>query len=184
MTFQTIADAPKRKLTFGKILLALLFLDIAVILGLAIVAYLPQNHSIKDDILGMTFRFNIVLIIIVMMSAVYYVFFRNKKRSFVGTLELQPTEIILNSKNYPVSAIKHIRFVGNDILGDFRGYETKGNNNEIFLELQNGEKISSSFQQTTAVRLKDDEATLREYLQLGLLSESNLDTILNNTNYY
>lgn len=99
-------------------------------------------------------------------------------------MELQPTEIILNNKNYPASVIKHVRFVGNDILGDFRGYETKGNNNEIFIDLHNGEKISSSFQQNTSARLQDDEATLREYLKLGLLSESNLDTILNNTNYY
>ena len=184
MIFQTIADAPKRKFTLGKVLLALLFLDIAIIFGLAITAYLPQNHSIKDDILQTTFAFNIILIIILTISALYYVFFRNKKRAFVGTLELKPTEINLNNKNYPTSTIKHIRFVGNDILGEFRGYETKGSNNEIFVQLINGEEVTSSFQQTTSENLKNAEELLQEYYKIGILTESNLATILNNTNYY
>ena len=119
-----------------------------------------------------------------MLSAIYYVFFRNKKREFVGTLELKLTEINLNNINYPISTIKHLRFVGNDILGEFRGYETKGSNNEIFIHLHNDEEIVSSFQQTTSENLKNAEDILQTYRQLGLLTEANLDTILNNTNYY
>ena len=184
MIFQTIADAPKRKFTLGKVLLALLFLDIAIIFGLAITAYLPQNHSIKDDILQTTFGFNIILIIILTISALYYVFFRNKKRAILGNLELKPTEIILNDRTFPISTIQHLRFVGNDILGEFRGYATKGSNNEVFMELKNGDQVSSAFIQTTSENLKNAEELLQEYYKMGILTESNLATILNNTNYY
>ena len=184
MIFKTIADKPKRKFTFGKVLLALLFLVIATIGGLVVVAYLPQNHRIKDTVLQMTFGFNIAMIVILMFSAVYYVFFRNKKRDIIGTLELKPTDIILNNQTFPISTIKHLRFVGNDILGEFRGYATKGSNNEVFLELKTGDQLSSAFMQTTTENLKNAEDILQEYYKLGILTESNLATILNNTNYY
>lgn len=184
MIFKTIADKPKRKFTFGKVLLALLFLVITTIGGLVVVAYLPQNHRIKDDVLQMTFGFNIAMIIILMFSAVYYVYFRNKKRAVTGTLELKSTEILLNNQTFPISAVKHLRFVGNDILGEFRGYSTKGSNNEVFIELKTGEELSSAFMQTTTENLKIVEELLQEYYKIGILTESNLATILNNTNYY
>lgn len=184
MIFKTITDKSKRRFTFGKLLLALLFLVIAAILGLVVVAYLPQNHRIKDDVLQMTFGFNIALIVILMSSAIYYVFFRNKTRNVTGTLELKPTEIYFIEQTFPILDIRHIRFVGNDIYGEFRGYATKGSNNQIYIELITGEQLSTAFMQTTTENLKNAADTLKHYNKLGILTESNLDTILNNTNYY
>ena len=114
--FKTIADQPKRRFTLGKLLLALLFLVIAAILGLVVVAYLPQNHRIKDTVLQTTFGFNIAMIVILMFIAIYYIYFRNKKRAVIGTLELKSTEIILNNQTFPISTIRHLRIVGNDRL--------------------------------------------------------------------
>ena len=184
MIFKTIADQPKRRFTLGKLLLALLFLVIAAILGLVVVAYLPQNHRIKDTVLQTTFGFNIAMIVILMFIAIYYIYFRNKKRAVIGTLELKSTEIILNNQTFPISTIRHLRIVGNDILGEFRGYATKGSNNQIFIELISGDQISSSFMQTTTINLKSAAEILKKYHKLGILTESNLATILNNTNYY
>lgn len=184
MIFKTVAARSKRKFTVGTILLALLFLDILTIFILAIVAYLPQNYRDKDLILQSTFAFNIGLIVILMLCAIYYVFFRNKNRKYIGALELSPSEIILNNETYPLDQIENIRIKGNDIRGEFRGFSSKGTNNQIFIQLKNKEEHSSNFEQTTEINLKNAENILKEYYQKAILTEANLETILNNTNYY
>lgn len=184
MIFKTIASAPKNKFSIGKLLLALLILDILIIIILAIVAYLPQYHRTKDLILQSTFGFNIGLIVILMFCAIYYVFFRNKSKKEIGSLEMKEEEIVLNSSTYPLSTIEHIRIVGNDIRGEFRGFASKGTNNQIIIHLKNGEEINSFFIQTTTENLKNEKGILNKYHEKGILTESNLENILNNTNYY
>ena len=184
MIFKTVAASPKKKFSVGKLLVLLLILDILIIISLAIVAYLPQYHRTKDLILQSTFGFNIGLVVILFLIAIYYVFFRNKDKKYLGTLELSEENIIINDKNYSLSEIGHLRIVGNDILGEFRGFKSKGTNNEIFIKLKNGEETSSNFVQTTERSLKKAKNILSIYHEKGILTESNLENILNNTNYY
>ncbi|MFC6269642.1 hypothetical protein [Frigoriflavimonas asaccharolytica] len=184
MIFKTVAASPKKKFSVGKFLLLLLILDFLIIIALAIIAYLPQYHRTKDLILQSTFGFNIGLVVILFLLGIYYIFFRNKDKEAIGTLQMMEEKIMINDTTFPIFEIENLRIVGNDILGEFRGFKSKGTNNEIFIILKNGEEISSNFVQTTETSLKNAENILNIYHEKGLLTESNLENILNNTNYY
>lgn len=184
MIFKTVENNPNSKISLGKVLLALMALDALVIVGLVVAAYLPQNYRTKDTLLQMTFTFNIVMIILVLLCALYYVFFRAKRKSYVGTAAFKEDVIELNGESFPLAEIKHLRFMGNDIRGEFRGFASKGTDNQVFITKGDGAVISSYFEQSTENNLKQAEKILEFYKQKGILTEANLDNILNNTNYY
>ena len=184
MIFKTVDNKPKNKFTIGKLLSILFIVNQLIILGMVVVAYLPQYYRTRDVILQTTFGFNIFTIVILLLSAINYMFFRSKSKKYVGNLEFKENEIILNATNYQLSEIKHLRFKGNDIRGEFRGFFSKGFDNQLFITRKNGEEISAYFEQTTEENLKNAEELLKKYHQNGILSEANLESIMTNSNYY
>lgn len=98
-------------------------------------------------------------------------------------MTLRPDQVILDDAVYPVSQIQRLRFIGNDIRGDFRGFVSKGTENKVILE-SNGSTVEFGFEQTPEQNLKNQSEILNRYRSAGILSEANLLNILNNTNYY
>ncbi len=185
MAFRTFHQNPKRKITFGKILIALIILDIAAIIILLILAFLPQFYRMKDDFLFQTFTLNLVLVALLIMSAIYYIAFRGKaKKKISGMLEFHENEIILNGMHVPLTDIQKIRIIGNDIKGEFRGFVSKGSQNQIIITKKNREELSSFFEQTIENPLRNWEPILKIYKDKSLVSESNFSNIINNTNYF
>lgn len=184
MVFRTFQKVNSKGFQFGKLLNFLLIINFLIIIGIYIMALFPAMYRYKDSLLERSFIFIVGLIVLFLIRVVYYIFSKGKNKNLEGILKLSENDIELNSKKYPLAEIKHLRFIGNDVKGDFRGYISKGTNNEIVLSLKNGEEISSVFEQTSENQLKNSENLLFIYRSKGLLSEANFDNILNNTNYY
>lgn len=184
MTFQTFQKKKDQKITLGKFLNFLLIINAIIIIGIYIVAMFPQLFRYKDHLLQLNFIFIIGFMILFLLRVLVYIFLKAKNGTKKGNLELRENTIILNEQEYPVSEIKYLRIVGNDIKGDFRGYISKGNNNELIIKMNSGEEIRSFFQQTQEKTLKNAEQLLATYKEKGILSEANFENILNDTNYY
>ena len=185
MPFRTFQQARKSKITFGKILITLVILDILAIIALLILAFLPQYYRMKDDFLYQTFTLNLVLVALLIISAIYYIGFRGKKKEKVsGLLELKENEIVLNGTSIPLADIQKVRIIGNDIKGEFRGFVSKGSQNQIIITKITSEELSSFFEQTIENPLRNSKNILDLYHDKGILSESNFTNIMNNTNYF
>ena len=85
---------------------------------------------------------------------------------------------------YRLEHINKIRFVGNDVKGEFRGFISKGSNNQMILSLIDDVEKTFTFEQTTQRRLSGQKEILASYVAQGKLSKVNFDAIINNTNYF
>lgn len=184
MIFRTFEKKISKKYHWGKFLNLLLMINFAIIIGIYFIALFPRLFRYKDQLLQGNFTFIISFIVLFLLRVMYYIFFKTKPSKAIGTLQLSEDEILLNSTKYPIAEIESLRFVGNDVKGDFRGYISKGTNNEFFLKLKNGQEMSVSFEQTEVSKLRDAKILLTKYKDDQLLSAANFENILNNTNYY
>lgn len=182
--FRTLKPFDQKKITLGKIFKTLAIITGIVIVLTLILAMIPQFFRYKDRMLEATFAMNMVLIALILLNFINYVLFRGKKGNFTGNLELKEDKIVLNGKTFPLENISKIRFIGNDIKGQFRGFSTKGTENSVILKTNDGNEISSNFEQTLENNLKNYSEFLKIYHDQNKLSEANYDNILNNTNYY
>lgn len=182
--FRTFSPASTRPSAVGKFLRILIYLTIGVMIAVYIIALFPQLFRYKDLLLESNFKVTLVLIFLLVCLWLNYIFFNSKTVAAAGNLSLKEEAIELNGTVYPLEELKNIRFIGNDIRNDFRGYISKGEKNSIALQLQDGTEVSSVFEQTQDENLKKYPELLSIYLNKGLLSKSNYQNILNNTNYY
>lgn len=183
--FRTFQGIKKTNFTLGKILFFFIILDVLAIAGLLILALFPQFYRQKDTFLETTFTLNMVLIALFLLSALNYILFKGKKKaSLAGMLEIRENEIVVNDQTLRLDELERMRFIGNDVKGDFRGHVSKGIGNEFIAKLKSGEQISVTFEQTRDNNLMGFKNILKGYYQRGLLSESNYQNIINNTNYY
>lgn len=182
--FRTLKPFDQKKITLGKIFKILAIITGIVIVLTLILAMFPQFFRYKDRMLEATFTMNMVLIVLILLNFVNYILFRGKEGNFMGNLELKENEIVLNGDSFPLENISKIRFIGNDIKGQFRGFSTKGTENSMILKTNNGQEIKVNFEQTLENNLKKYSEILKIYHNQNKLSEANYDNILNNTNYY
>lgn len=182
--YRTLQPFQIKKLTTRKVLKILIMITIGLIVLVLGAAMIPQLFRYKDRLLEFSFVLNMVLIGLILLRVTHYMLYRARKGEFTGSLLLSKESIELNGNTYPISSLKKIRFIGNDIKGDFRGYDTKGTENQIILTQNDGAEVVSNFEQTVEKRLQDEHENLSAYRSAGKLSEANYDNILNNTNYY
>lgn len=169
----------------GKILLGSLIVVGTLITLTLLVALYPPLFRYKDLIMQSTFRMNLLFIGLLVCCALYYVFVRAKKKwEPAGEMKFLSDGIAIAERKILFSEIQSVRFIGNDILGDFRGQVSTGQNNSVRIVLRNGEELRYNFLQTPEQNLRAHEDYLRGLETLNLLSKANLDSILNNTNYY
>lgn len=182
--FRTMQPFDKNKMTSGKILRILMFVMIGVIVLTLLLAMIPQFFRYKDRMMEATFAMNMVLITLIILNFINYAVFKSKKGNFIGNLELKDNGIVLNGENFSLENIDKIRFIGNDIKGQFRGFNTKGTENTVTLTTNDQRTVTSVFEQTTENNLKNYADVLKIYFEQHKLSQSNYENILNNTNYY
>lgn len=182
--FRAIQPYPKKKITFTRVFAFLTGICAVVLLFLYAIALIPNLFRYKDVILEFSFKVVIATIATFLLTAISYILSKGKKRNFSGNLELLPAEIILNNNSYTVSDLEKIRFIGNDIQGDFRGFKSFGTENELIMTLKNGQEIRTFFEQTNENKLQNQIEVLKSYRDQKILSEANFQNILNNTNYY
>ena len=182
--FRTIQPVKEKKLTFTKIFGVLTVVTAVAILILYAAALFPQLFRYKDFILETSFSLVVVAIVFFLLTGLSYVFLKSKKGNFTGEMKLNASEIILNGEKYPVSEIEKIRFIGNDIKGEFRGFNSKGTQNEIIITDKKQGHVHVFFEQTQENNLKKLKNILEGYYKEGIITESNYHNILNNTNYY
>lgn len=168
----------------GQIIRTLIFIMIFSILGMLMLSLFPPLFRYKDEILERTFTMNMILIGLIIIGIIHFVFLRNKRKNQqIGNMSLHENYIRINGNDYPFEQIGKIRFIGNDIQGEFRGLIGYGQENAVFITLKNGQKMEFNFQQTTQNRLKED-IHLPALFKHDILSKANYDSILSNTNYY
>ena len=182
--FRTVAAHKKEGFTFGKLIKILIRITFAVMILMYILAFFPQLFRYKDFILETNFKVTLVLIGLFILSWLNFTFFTTKKDKTEGELLLQNDKIILNGTEFRLDELQQIRFIGNDIKKDFRGFLTTGQNNEIVLKTASGEELRSFFEQTSEKNLKSLKPVLEVYRDRKLLTKANFDNIINNTNYY
>lgn len=181
----SLYEPANRPHPLGKIIRIAVWAVVLAMVALMITAAFPQLFRLKDSLLEKTFTLNLVLIGLIITGALYYVFLQKKtRRVAVGEMVLSGDGLTVLNEKIPFSALKSLRFIGNDIAGEFRGQETQGTENQILLTLQDGRNLTYNFRQTTAQRLSSQTEFLQKARQLGLLSAANYEAILNNTNYY
>ncbi len=165
-------------------ILAAIFAAVFVLMLLA-TAFIPSLYRFKETLNESVFVVFAIEMGIIVIAVLRYIFFREKGTVFTGgNLVLSEDSITADGQDYPLSELKKIRFVGNDIKGDFRGFVTKGTDNTLMITQKDGTETSWKFEQTENHQLKNDKIILQKYCDAGLLSESNFGNILNNTNYY
>lgn len=178
-------EATERPNRLGKIIRLTVGAVALAIVALTITAAFPQLFRLKDYLLEKAFTLNLVMIGLGIVGALYYIFLQKKtKRAAIGEMVLKPEAIIILNEKIPLHAIKSLRFVGNDISGEFRGQETDGTENRILATLHDGRNLTYNFGQSAAQRLSTQTEFLKNARDLGLLSAANYEAILNNTNYY
>ena len=182
--FRTFTKHKTSGFTFGKIIKILIKITFGVMILMYILAFFPQLFRYKDFILETNFKITLLLIALFIISWINFTFFTSKKDNSTGELHLTENSILLNGREFPLENLQQIRFIGNDIRKDFRGFVTTGQNNEIVLKTDNGDEIRSFFEQTGENNLKNLKSVLEVYRAHNLLSKANFDNILNNTNYY
>lgn len=182
--FRTLQIQKYKKFSVTKILLTLSAICIAIILLMYAIALFPQSYRIKDRILEATFPMNLTAIGLLILAAVYYILFSKKQGKFEGTLEIKNDGVSLNDRFISLQEIEKIRIIGNDIQGDFRGFVSRGTENQIFIRTINGEELTAAFEQTKDKQLKTFREELTSWYHAGKLAEANYRNILNNTNYY
>ncbi|GEM_PF-1527452 len=165
-------------------ILAAIFAAVFVLMLLA-TAFIPSLYRFKETLNQSVFVVFAIEMGIIVMAVLRYIFFREKATVLTGgNLELSENQITANGQDFSVSDLRKIRFIGNDIKGDFRGFVTKGTDNTLMITLNDGTEKSWKFEQTEKHQLKNEKKILKKYCDAGLLSESNYENILNNTNYY
>lgn len=182
--FRTLEIPRKSKFNPTRILLTLSAICIVIILMMYAVALFPQSYRMKDRILEATFPMNLTAIGLLILAALYYVLFSKKKGNLTGEMEVSHDGVAINGQHYGVEEIEKIRVIGNDIKGEFRGFVSKGMQNQLILKTKAGEEISTGFEQTKANRLQDHKEVLKAWYERGILAEANYHNIINNTNYY
>lgn len=181
MMFRVLEKQKENKTKTSKIL-NIIMIGLAIILLLfSIAAIIHRFHQLEKDIFfkgsGSLFGLSILVKII------HHNFFQQKKGVFAGELKFDENEIEVLNKIYPLDSISKIRIKGNDLKGEFTGLKTEGINNELFIDLINGNKINCFFEQTTENCIKNI-SLLKSYVDEGKLAESNYESIMANTNYY
>ncbi len=182
--FRTLEIPKKSKINPTRILLTLSAICVVIILLMYAVALFPQSYRIKDRILEATFPMNLTAIALLILAALYYILFSKKKGMLTGEMELQDHGLTINGQHYDIEQIEKIRVIGNDIKGEFRGFVSKGTQNQIIIKTKNGEEITTAFEQTETNRLQDRKEVLQSWYEQGILAEANYHNIINNTNYY
>lgn len=181
----TIYQKQKRKrTTIGYILRTLLIVVIVSIVSLLIIATFPPLFRYKDIILEQTFTLNMIFIGLIVCSVLYYVLVRGKKAlKPIGELYFGEEYISICGKKIHYGEINRIRVIGNDIRGEFRGQNSDGKGNLLIISLKEGETIEYHLEQTIDNRLRDDSQLEELYIK-NIMSKSNYESILKNTNYY
>jgi hypothetical protein len=179
--FRVLEKPKENKLKISKILnFIIIFLTIfLVVFFIATIIYWSidfQKDIVYDWIIGL-------LLFFIFFKVIHHNFFKQKKAVFSGNLQFKENEIEILNKIYPFENIVTIRIKGNDIKGDFRGLISQGTNNELFVNLENGNSLNYFFEQTEENCVKN-LLVLKNYVEKGKLAQSNYDSIIENTNYY
>lgn len=142
--------------------------------------FFRYEDDIKQIIAGSIF----LLLFVQILKAITYILLRGKNSKVKSYMLLSPNEITADEMIYSLDHIKNIRFIGNDIKGEFRGYISKGTGNQMILTLEGDMERVFYFEQTTDNRLRDQKEILEGYVEKNKLSKTNFEMIMNNTNYY
>lgn len=184
IAFRALQPVKKTSKAFTIIKYATILLIVGIIIS-TIVLFLPPFFRLEDDIKAIIGGLIMLLLFVQVLRAFTYVLLKGKKISkYTGHLVLNSDSIAYNDEVFPLNTIEKIRFIGNDIKGDFRGFVGKGIDNQIQLTLKNQEEKTFFFEQTLEHNLKLAEENLNTYVDAKLLAKSNYDSIMNNTNYY
>ncbi|SFH80561.1 hypothetical protein [Halpernia frigidisoli] len=179
--FRVLEKPKESKLKISKILnftiISLTIFLIVFFLATIFFWYVDFHKEIVFKIAGVLLGFFIVVKIL------QHNFFQQKKGVFMGTLIFKENEIEVLDNIYSLENIATVRIKGNDIKGEFRGLKSLGTNNELFINLQNEEKLVYFFEQTEENSIKN-LSVLKSYAEKGKLAESNYESIIANSNYY
>ena len=184
IAFRALQPVKKTSKAFKIIKFATTFLFIAIAIT-TIILYLPPFFRLEDDIKAVLGGLIMLLLFVQVLRAFTYVLLKGKKiKNYTGHLILNLDSVAYNDEVFPISNIEKIRFIGNDIKGDFRGFVGKGIDNQIQITLKNQDEKTFFFEQTLEHNLKLAEENLNRYVDAKILAKSNYDSIMNNTNYY
>ena len=105
-----------------------------------------------------------------------------------GELEFKNDEIIINQRKVSITEIKHIKLDAKDYKGNwgvfsFEGnfgdaYRSNGTDNNLELELNNGEILKVKFQQLHKYQILNDKEILKNYCNQGILNYASLKDLL------
>ena len=179
--FRVLENQKENKVKVSKILnFIIIFLTVFIALFyIATIIYWYVDFQ-KEIVLKLSGG---VLAFFIIFKILHHNFFKQKKEVFIGELIFKENQIEVLNEIYPLENISTIRIKGNDIKGEFTGLKSQGINNELFINLKNGNQLIYFFEQTTENKIKDI-LVLKNYVQEGKLAESNYESILANSNYY
>lgn len=184
IAFRALQPVTKKSKAFSIIKYATTILVIAIIIT-TIILFLPPFFRLEDDIKKILGGLIMLLLFVQILRAFTYVLLKGKKvKQYTGHLVLDSEFIAYNEQVYPIHDIENIRFIGNDIKGEFRGFVGKGIDNRIQITTTNKDEHVVFFEQIVDHNLKMAETQLKSYVDAKILSKTNYDSIMNNTNYY
>ncbi len=179
-TLQSKKDKPK---AFGIFKIATIITVLLMILSSLAVIY-PPFFRYEDELKRLVAGCIFFILFLQIVKALVFVFLKSKGAKTTGDLILNENEITAEGMIYRLEHINKIRFVGNDVKGEFRGFISKGSNNQMILSLIDDVEKTFTFEQTTQRRLSGQKEILASYVAQGKLSKVNFDAIINNTNYF
>ena len=179
-TLQPIKNGNK----VSKVLRYLNIIAFAALIGSTLAFFYKPLFRYEDDIKEVMAGSIYLILFIMVLRAISYVLLRSKSSKTKSYLLLTPNEITADEMIYSLEHIKNIRFIGNDIKGEFRGFISKGTGNEMILSLEGDIEKKFYFEQTSNNRLRDQKEILEGYVTQNKLSKTNFEMIMNNTNYY
>ena len=181
--FRTIQVQEKKPIISSLLKILTILASITLILS-SIAVFYPPFFRYEEDLKQIVGSSIFVILFIQIVRAFVYIFLKSRNAKTTGDLILKENEITAEDMIYRLEHITKIRFVGNDVKGEFRGFISKGSNNKMILSLVDGVEKTFYFEQTKQRRLKNYNDILHSYVSQNKLSKVNYEAILNNTNYY
>ena len=166
------------KFVFTRALISFTLLCVILIFGAI------YEKELKSTLIGEIIKYSLILLLI--FGAINSFFNRQLKGKLEGLLILNLENIIIDERKISIEEIKFIKIELNNYKREYIGSSnpviflenfSNGTNNKITIKLNSDETIVCYFQRETSRQIMRVHDSLRNYLDLGILSRKNYDEI-------
>ena len=166
------------KFVFTRALISFTLLCVILIFGAI------YEKELKSTLIGEIIKYSLILLLI--FGAINSFLNRQLKGKLEGLLILNLENIIIDERKISIEEIKFIKIELNNYKREYIGSSnpviflenfSNGTNNKITIKLNSDETIVCYFQRETSRQIMRVHDSLRNYLDLGILSRKNYDEI-------